>query len=302
MSAHLDADALADLLAGEGDDTAVDHVGGCEMCSAALVDLSDAQEEVRRALAALPEPAVPADLAARLDAALRAEPPPAPGPSRRARPASGPWVSHDDRDEDERPVPLSPRSAPGPAGDRGARPRAAWLVRSAAGALAALVLGGGALLVAGQRHGDNDGAASSAAGGGAPPTGLAPGSAPAAAPPAAGVPVRATGTDYARDGALADAVPRLLGTSAGASAAGPSPAGTPAAARLRDPAALAECLSGLGPRPPLALDAAAYDGRPALLVVLPADDPARVEAYVVGDACRRADPQVLTRRQLPRPG
>ncbi len=70
MNGHLDLDGLADVLAGEGADTEMSHLAGCPRCSAALVDLEAAQAPVRAALAALPTPEVPADLAARLDAAL----------------------------------------------------------------------------------------------------------------------------------------------------------------------------------------------------------------------------------------
>lgn len=70
MTSHLDLDGLADVLAGEGADTEVSHLAGCPRCSAALMDLERAQAPVRAALAGLPPPAVPADLAARLDAAL----------------------------------------------------------------------------------------------------------------------------------------------------------------------------------------------------------------------------------------
>lgn len=65
MSAHLDTDALADLLAGEGGDDAVAHVGACARCSQDLADLDAALVPVAAELAALaasPLPPVPADL------------------------------------------------------------------------------------------------------------------------------------------------------------------------------------------------------------------------------------------------
>jgi len=69
-SPHLDLDRLADLLAGEGSDDDVAHVGQCSGCAGRLDELSVAEVEVAAALAALPAPPLPADLADRLTAAL----------------------------------------------------------------------------------------------------------------------------------------------------------------------------------------------------------------------------------------
>ena len=125
MTAHLDLDGLADLLAGEGGDDDLRHVSGCARCSAALAEVEQAQGPVRQALAALPEPVVPADLAARLDAALLA-----------AR-----------EDELDPPTPAAPVALPAASGARTVVPgrsravaRGPGLFRVAAGAAAVLVL------------------------------------------------------------------------------------------------------------------------------------------------------------------
>ena len=317
MSAHLDLDALADLLAGEGEDASVEHLSGCPACSAALVDLEDAQEQVRTTLAALPAPQVPADLAARLDAALLQARPPEPAP----RPAEATGTARaldrdDEQDDDDRDppraavpaassvVPLPRRPAPSP-----------WPLRAVAAACAVLVLGGGAFAVT---RGGSSGDASTAAGRAESPTSdeeAASGLAAAPAPPAA---TSDTGRDYGEGrAALEQALPQLLrGTtrlSKRSASAEDLRLATGAAAldRLRDPGELAGCLSalsgpalsGAGPsRAPLALDYAAYDGRPALVVVLPASDtPRRLDVFVVGAGCRAGDPQQLAFSRLPRP-
>jgi hypothetical protein len=76
-------------------------------------------------------------------------------------------------------------------------------------------------------------------------------------------------------------------------------------ARLRDPAQLDRCLSALplsGPvRTPLAVDFAALEGHPAVLLVLPGDRPETVELVAVGPACGADGPDELYRAELPRP-
>jgi len=77
-------------------------------------------------------------------------------------------------------------------------------------------------------------------------------------------------------------------------------------ARLRDPVALAGCLAVvLDPanpaERPLALDYATYRGRPALAIVLPDPDPARLSVFVVGPACSQADDDLQYFTRVPRP-
>ena len=64
MSEHLDLDALADALALQDDGGALpDHLQECPTCRAALTELEAALAPTDAALAALPEPELPADVA-----------------------------------------------------------------------------------------------------------------------------------------------------------------------------------------------------------------------------------------------
>jgi hypothetical protein len=315
---HLDLDALADLLAGEGADTHVEHVAACAGCAGRLDELAAAEVEVAAVLAALPVPAPPPGLADRLTAALAAEAPLTP-----VEPAFGPTA---EADAPSRPGPTTvtpfptARTRPRPR-RRSRRPAAAAAAdRVAAGTLA------GAALRSGGRSSSDDAASSAAGGSGADP----------AADPMAGLAVSETGTDYAADGRLAGALPALLsggGGPAEAAAAVPAPpdavapgdaldSGDTAASaptresarasgegleRLRDPAALASCLQALLPPEddalrPLALDYAAYGGQPALVVVLPATDtPDKVDVFVVGAGCAVGNDSTLFFTRLDRP-
>ncbi|HEU0101078.1 MAG TPA: hypothetical protein VFR07_02030 [Mycobacteriales bacterium] len=294
MTAHLDLDGLCDLLAGEGEQTQLGHVARCPECSQALADLEQAQEPVRAALAALPLPEVPADLTARLDAALlRAREQDLEAP---ARPVAGRVVALG-----------AARSATRQrAGSRRGQGRRApsWLLGSAAAAVVVVLTGAaiGVARMAGSGSQDSSTAASDLP---APASGEA-GAGAAAVPVPAPVPVAAssTGTDYAGPAELAAALPRLLRGSA--PAAGP-PSGTGDAAdplaRLHTPEGLADCLAGLpGQRSagPVALDYARYAGEPALVVVLPGRAPDRVDVVVVAADCRAADGHTLLAADLPR--
>jgi hypothetical protein len=86
-----------------------------------------------------------------------------------------------------------------------------------------------------------------------------------------------------------------------------SPPGDPLAG-LRTSAGLARCLTALlDPGAdveevlPLAVDYASYEGQAALVVVLPADKPDKVDVYVVGAGCSPADAQLLYFTRLARP-
>ncbi len=278
MSRHLDLDDLADLLAGEGTETAVRHVAGCPGCSAALDDLDRAQAPVQAALAGLPAPAVPDDLPARLDAALLA----ARERDDLATTAAG---AHGSAARPPTVVPLHRVRRRQVSPER--------LLAGAAGVVLLLVVGVVALA---NTRGGGVGTTSSSAGSAAAPAG----------PPA--VPTSSTGTDYdSGPEALGAALPQLL---QGSTDPRQSITGAPGGgaddplARLRDPAALAGCLAGLrapaGPRP-LALDYARFAGQPALVAVLPAGDPARLVVYVVGAGCRPGSPETLLTTQLARP-
>lgn len=277
--AHLDLDGLADHLAGEVDASA--HLATCGGCTARLAELEAADRLVIATLRSLDDPPLPADVADRLTAAFAAE---SPRVAARAVPAPTATVT---------PI--------GPARDR----RRAWLPSVAAAALLAFggLIGYGVVSGSG---GSDDSASDSAA----------PASA-GSAERAQAFPTVASGLDYADTAAVAASLPRVLDGSAGAGladsqlpdaavsapsgslvtpppAADDAPAAADPLARLREPAALADCLAAvLDPanpaEQPLALDYATYAGAPALAIVLPDADPAKVSVFVVGPDCSRAD-------------
>ena len=293
-SEHLDLDALADVLAAERSDDP--HLPHCASCRQRLSELEQAQERVAAALAALPEPALPDGLERRLAAALRD--PRGPGPTS-SEPGDGAG-SPGRRAASRRtlPPPLRQRS------------RRAWVPAAAASLV--LVLGGGlgyALVSSGSGAGD---ASTSAAGGAtesqsgqdtarteaAAPSPADEQSAGALAVPAP--PRSATGADYADEQQRAAALPRVL--------AGPDRAERRGSAgplaRLRDPAALAACLSavtaGSGVAP-LAVDEGLLSGAPALAVVLPSRAAAEVVVHVVGPDCAADDADTLLVVPVARP-
>ncbi|MGB8652833.1 MAG: hypothetical protein WCD35_19465, partial [Mycobacteriales bacterium] len=119
------------------------------------------------------------------------------------------------------------------------------------------------------------------------------------------------------------ALPALLGAPAGTAAPAPLAAGatsqrsvagaTPYGgvrtpdplARLRATPALASCLAALtdpgDSSLPLALDYAAFEGKPALVVVLSTGKPDKVDVFVVGAGCAQPDAQLLFFTRLTRP-
>lgn len=265
---HVSLDDLADLIVGEASPDLAAHVADCADCTARRDELAVALGAVAADLAALPAPEVPADVAARLDAVV---PPPAP---------SGTVV----------PLAAAPSRRTPPWGALGAVAAAAVLVT------------GGVLLV---QHG---GGAGSSADKSSSTAGAAP-----------QLPTSSTGTDYRKDGkALALALPQLLAgptrTEAAPSDAAPTDAkqNAPLAAamadplaRLRDQTALASCLAGLSDPTstdlPLALDYAQFEGRPALVVVLPTDKAGKVDVFVVGAQCDQTDQKLLFYTRLSTP-
>lgn len=277
---HLDLDQLADALAGEPHE----HLSGCASCTSRLGELAAAEAGVVAALRALPDPVVPDDLAERLQAAFAAEP-----------------ALAEARSEPRGTVTALPARAP--------RRR---LLPAAAAAVLVLSAGGlGYGLVSGSTSGSDT--AGTDAGGEAGGAG--------------DLVLNASGTDYADTAAVTGALPAVLAGTATApltdSAAGAAPAQqlpdaaappdqsrstelqAPAGAtvadpleRLRTPAGLADCLSAVLPPEepdlrPRALDYATYQGQPALAVVLPDPDPAKLSVFVVGAGCTAADAKVL---------
>jgi len=310
---HLDLDGLADHLAGEVD--AGLHLTTCGGCTARLAELEAAEHLVLAALRSIDDPPLPAAVADPLMAAVAAEPPLVePTATSPAAPA---------------PVPASRGATVVALEER--RGRRAWMPAAAAG----VVLAAGGLLgyavVSGSQDGDSSESATAGRVGDAPAA-EARGAFPTLAsgldyadPTAltAALPSVLDGSarqDSAQDQPLADA--QLPGSPlpdtqlpATPQPAGSVPAGDPSAltapaadplARLRDPVALADCLAVvLDPadpsQQPLALDYATYRGQPALAVVLPDPDPARLSVFVVGPACSRADDDLQFFTRVTRP-
>lgn len=262
MTGHLDLDALADAAAEASEPAPAAHLASCATCRAAVDEVRAVGEQVRGQLAGLPAPTMPDDVVRRL----------------RIPPATVTTL------------PTAPREA-----SRGQR------LLPAAAAVVLLLAGGGYAL---SRLGGSTGSSQS--------TSSSAGRAGKAAP-TQGFPRSSTGTDYTGRGDLARAVPGLLVGERTAPAPAPM-AGAPvtggsaadALDRLRTPAGLADCLLALLPPDdpsvrPLALDYAAFRGTPAMVVVLPAVDIKKVDIYVVGAGCSRANDSTLFYTSVPRP-
>ena len=271
---HLDLDALADVLADEGEPRDTAHLSGCASCTSRLAELQAADARVAAALSTLPPPAVPAELADRLTAALAAEAPlragsaavtalPAPGSRRRT------WL---------------PAAA------------AAVLLLSGAG-IGYSLLGDG---------GSADSAGDSDTGATARPEVVVSASGTDYADPAAvsaALPGVLTGGEAVTLAQPDDSSAGGTGTERSTQeGSGAADAQAPAAAMIEDPLAvlrtpegLAGCLVSLQEAPdaapvePLAVDYAMYDGAPALAVVLLDPDPAKLSVFVVGPGCNPAD-------------
>jgi hypothetical protein len=267
VTQHLDVDALADVLAGGQEP----HLHTCAACRARLAELSSALPAVSAALAALPDPPLPPGLEQRLTDAL----------AEAHRPTTADVL------------PLVPR-------------RTRWLPALGAVAAAAVLVTGGVLVA--QRGGSESATSSTSAG----PT----------------YAVNATGTNYTGTTAsLAAALPGLLSGHAPTAVAGDravtpaplsdtqstksaemgalTPSSTDPLAALRTSTGLARCLASLTDPAdsglPLALDYASFNGKPALVVVLPSDKAGKVDVLVVPPGCAQADGQLLYFTRLPRP-
>lgn len=281
MSEHLDVDALADHLAGEGDGGP--HLSSCAACTARLAELAAAEVTVAASLAGLPAPAMPPGLADRINAALIAA------------------------------APAAPAATVTPLADQ-RRARHAWLPSVAAGVV---LLGGAGLGYALVTGGDGqvtggDGTLATLDGAREPDTGLV-GNASGldyadAAAVATGLAKVLAGT--ATHGELTAGASRNKAGAVSPTAQSQHDSAADSAAdplaRLRDPAGLASCLLALLPpdQPqlrPLALDYARYDGAPALAVVLPDPDPTKVSVFVVGPGCSQANDSTVFFTRLDRP-
>jgi hypothetical protein len=263
---HLDLDALSDALADDANEKV--HLAGCADCRAALADLQAAQGRVAAELGALPAVPLPADVAARLQSALR---------DGAATAGTGTVTT----------LPTARRDA------------MRWLPAAAA---VVVLLAGAAFGIS--RLGNDSTSSTSAAGS-------------SSAKSALNLRRNNTGTDYTDRASIAAAVPGLLDGSReladSAKAAGASPAATtpqrgapPAMAqaaadpleRLRTEAGLADCLVALLPPDdpsvlPLAIDYATFRGTPAMVVVLPGATANKLDIFVVGPGCSRANDSTL---------
>lgn len=281
-SLHLDLDALADALAGEGSGKA--HLGSCSSCTSRLAELAAAEARVTAALGTLPVPTVPAAVVDRLTAAFAAEAP------LTAQPSST----------------VTPLSSARP-------PRRRWLPAAAAAVLLVSAAGIGYAVLADPGGGDD--AASTAATQPGPVLNASGTDYGDEAAVAAVLPAVLGGTAGAADRFSAGSAPEARSqqdSAAGSTssqqsdsaltAQAPAPVAGARAAdpleRLRTPDGLADCLSALVPPEepdlqPLALDYAQYQGSPALAVVLPDPDPGKLAVYVVGPACTQGGEDLL---------
>ena len=271
---HVDLDALADLVAGQAPPEVEALVAACAGCTARRAELEAALAPggpVAAALASLPTPPLPAEVAARLDAALAAE---RPAPSARSSTV----------------VPLA--AAP-------SRRTRSWLpALGGVAAAAALVVGALVLLPSGTERSADSTAA------GAAPSRIATsstgndygkdGKALQAALPALLDGKQASDAqapESATTKATADSTTNALAVDA--------------LGALRDETTLAACLAALTDPGdegiPLALDYASFQGQPALVVVLPTSKPEKVDVFVVGPECGPADAKVLFYTRLTKP-
>lgn len=321
---HLDLDALADALAAkdaepadapEAADRA--HLASCRSCTSRLAELQAAEARVVSALAGLATPPVPADVVDRLRAALAAE-----GPLEPARPgpsSGGATVT---------PMPAQ-------------RLRRRWLPAAAAAVLMISGGGLGFVLLDRSTGSDSVADSAAGSGGesvvdadlprsssgidwsdtaavqtalpallsgevvgtslraeaGAAVAGSTDAAAPALPPP-----------DPRSSGPVADEAPVPAQGQPGQAAPNAAEAAPDPLERLRSPEGLDGCLSVLlsqeeraaGVRPE-ALDYALFKGQPALAVLLPDPDPARVAVFVVGPTCGPSDEAVLAYVRVARP-
>lgn len=333
VGTHPDPDALGDLDDGLLEPNAAaqmeEHLRRCRECSA----LAAGMAEVRALLADQPLPELPADVTARLDAALAG----AAAGRRQAGPLStspagatvlpiGAGTPSRRRGGSDLRTRRQVRSE-----DRSDR-RARTVPRVLAAAAALLVVGGTATVISQQLGADSGGdMATSQADGGEEGASAVPAPSALAVPEP---PVLATGTDYQRD-TLTEQARSLIVRVEGVNASGASPgsgartdsseppAGTSSdAVGTPDPTAgglptagvaegllgttegLAGCLEELGVpdgTPPAVVDIALFEGREAALVAVPSRGGDAYEVWVVARDCRPGDDGLLSFTPVPRP-
>jgi hypothetical protein len=319
MRGHVDAEALAmcreGLLGRRRTARIRAHLSACSSCAEADAGLA----EVPSLLALTSVPPMPAELAARIGAAVAAE---AAGrqaeAATAAEPAPGAHAAAQGAQEAQRAAPAVPGVSPGlipsPAsGERTPRRRPVLARRVLAGvAAAALVVAGGGYLLS--RTGSSS--QTSASSGAAPRTAQGPtaqagrpnaaaGSSAAAGSGAGGFTAISSGTNY-QPGQLTAQVAAVLARSTPLAGGTKAAAPTGKAATSQVPAqpdtsaALAACVERIAAGlPPRLVDKARYDGRAATIIVLPASARGPGQVWVVGPGCSGARSDVLAHAPLP---
>lgn len=293
---HPDPDLLAEMAEDLTDAATVArveaHLADCAECRSLRARLKLVTEVLQRQ----PAPPIPENVAARVMAALAAEPMP-------TNDASAPDVSDSAtvgvRDLD-------------PA--RSGRGRRRWLRQGlAAAAAVAAIVGIGTVGVAVFRSSEVGTSATyeSAPGG--------PAAAPVPPQPASAPHLLTSGRTYTQ-GNLKATVSQLLArtpafsdkSASDRTASPPSERalGTPegdsqdqALSRLRDQTVMAGCLATLTAgrvSAPLVVDLATYEGRPAAIVIVPSPTPGRVDVFVVGPNCSSTTSDLIIATSVPR--
>jgi hypothetical protein len=293
---HVPPETLADsaegLLAADDEAAVRAHINGCADCRRVDADLRD----VSVFLAADSAPRMPEDVAARLDAALQAEPPLSP-----ATPRDDALV------------------AAAPTRRRAAGRMPVWIGAAAAAAVVGVT---GAVLGLQALQGNETTTSTTA--------GAALEADRSAEAPESTLSAPSSGRAYTADH-LTSEVQALVGQSGAADSAdedaaddgreaaapgtvpGTESAGEPAAAgtdlsalsTLATPAGLAACIEALTGRAdvtPVAVDLASFEKQPAAVIVLPVPgDGESLDVRIVGSRCSAADDDVIVATRVPRP-
>lgn len=279
IDGHLTPETLAELDEGLLDAatalSAQGHLVGCPRCTAVRDELRAVPGRLADARDAGP---APADVVARLDAALAAQ-----------RAGTAPTATI---------TPLATGRRP---------PRGLRLLQAAAAVV--VLLAGAGIAVTAIQGGDEEGSAADSAA-----TAERPASAQGSFPVTSSgrnwsedsvteaVPRLVAGSLAPTLRADASKDPQEGGGDAGGAAA--RELAEREVARLAGGPPLAECVTALndGPVTPLAVDLATWKGQPAAVIVLPTlDDPATVDTWVVGPDCSQADAKVLYFARVARP-
>ncbi|WP_371480388.1 hypothetical protein [Kitasatospora sp. NBC_00315] len=306
---HPSVDELADLAEGLVEDPAAAgtlraHLADCTTCHDTLADLA----EVQQLLGELETPAMPADVADRLDAALAAltteadHPDPAPGPVAAPGAAPRPGGAPAGRTPTGGPHTTGPRTAgPPPAGPAAGAPprgpgrshRSRRILLGTAAALVAVTFGALLLRTPGSGTADSTAAGASAASPAAPFAGTPGATAPksdrprsaAGAQPALG----AAGPDY-REATLPAQIQQLVGAAGGPVRPGQGSVSATATAPPCAPSVAAALL---------ATDHGSFEGTPVdVLVYAVPGDTDRLDVYLVDSACPASPSPVLLHRTV----